>query len=179
MKTYNLDDIRALNPCYDPEKHLPEGWTGTIPDGLRLENIPAEDRIWVAAYLVDKRTARLFAVWCARTALAAVQDPDPRCVAACDIAERYAHGQASDEELAAAWAAARAAAWAAARAAAWAAEWAAEWAAAGAAAWAAAWAAEWAAARAAVLAARHAAGHDGSETQINKLIEMIEETEHE
>ena len=140
MRTYNLDDIRALNPCYDPERHLPADWTGTIPDGLRLKNIPAEDRIWVAVRLIDKKTARLFAVWCARKALALVQNPDPRSVAACDVAERYAHGEASDKELASA----RASAWDAA--------------------WNAAWDAAWDAAR---------------DAQVNKLIEMIEETEHE
>lgn len=94
----------------------------------------------------NERTARLFAVWCARQALALVDNPDPRSVAACDVAERYANSEASKDELTAAWdaamdaagaawaagdaagaardaagAAARAAAWAAARDAAWAA----------------------------------------------------------
>jgi hypothetical protein len=63
----------------------------------------------------NERTARLFAVWCARQALALVDNPDPRSVAACDVAERYANSEASKDELAAAWAAA----WDAARDAAW------------------------------------------------------------
>jgi len=54
----------------------------------------------------NERTARLFAVWCAL-----IDNPDPRSVAACDVAERYANSEASKDELAAA----RAAAWAAAR----------------------------------------------------------------
>jgi len=55
----------------------------------------------------NDRTARLFAVWCAREALKLIEDPDPRSVEACNVAERYANGEASQEELAAAWAAAR------------------------------------------------------------------------
>ena len=62
-----------------------------------------------------ERTARLFAVWCARSALKLVVDPDPRSIQACDIAERYANGAANEEELAAVWDAV----WDAARAAAW------------------------------------------------------------
>ena len=85
----------------------------------------------------NERTARLFAVWCAREALNLIDRPDPRSVTACVVAERHAYGEASDDELAAA----RAAAWAAARAAALAAAWDA--------ALAAAWAAAWVAARAA------------------------------
>lgn len=121
MKTYTLADIRALSPCYDPADKVSEDWTGTVADILRLKNVDAKDRIWVATRLLDDRTNRLFAVWCAREALKLVENPDPRSVAACDVAERFANGEATDEELAeAAWAAAAAAAraaWAEAEAA--------------------------------------------------------------
>ena len=126
----------------------------------------------------NERTARLFAVWCAREALKLIDNPDPRSSAACDVAERHAGGQATIDELAAAWdaawAAARDAAGAAARDAAGAAAWDAAWAAAGAAAWAAAGAAAraaaraaagdaaWAAARAAARAAAGAAAWDAT-----------------
>jgi len=63
---------------------------------------------------LNERTARLFAVLCARQALARINKPDPRSVAACDIAERFANGAATRKELAAA----RDAAWDAAMAAA-------------------------------------------------------------
>jgi hypothetical protein len=43
--------------------------------------------------------------------------PDPRSLTALDVAERHAHGMATDEELRSAWPAARDAAWAAVRAA--------------------------------------------------------------
>ena len=63
----------------------------------------------------NDRTARLFAVWCARNALKLIANPDPRSIAACDVAERYANGEATDDERDAASDAARDAA----RAAAW------------------------------------------------------------
>ena len=94
-----LEDIRKLNPCYDPTRYLPEDWEGSISDILRLDACPEKDRIWVAVRLIDEKTARLFAVWCAREALARVSNPDRRSIAACDVAERYAHGEASIEEL--------------------------------------------------------------------------------
>ena len=110
----------------------------------------------------NDRTLRLFAVWCAREALKLIDDPDPRSIAACDVAERFANCDATYEELIdardAAWTAAmdaaRAAAWAArdaawtaamdaARYAAWAAARDAHSAAARTAAWHAAWVATW------------------------------------
>lgn len=87
----------------------------------------AEWAIWADTRpgVMSDRDLRLFAVRCARR----VQIPmtDARCIAALDVAERYAQGEATDEELEvarnAAWAAATAAvvAWNAARNAAWAA----------------------------------------------------------
>ena len=70
---------------------------------------------------------RLHAVWCARRALARVESPDPRSVEAVDVAERFANGLATKEELTVAREAAMDAAWDAdsvaasdaARAAAW------------------------------------------------------------
>ena len=97
----------------------------------------------------DEKNLRLFAVWCARnTPLADGRTTgdlltDPRSLAALEVAERFANGEATRQELNAAGAAAWDAAGAAqnaAGAAAWDAAWAAQNA-AGAAAWDAAWAA--------------------------------------
>ena len=110
------------------------------------ETLKPEWLIWVATRkgVLDERTLRLFAVWCARQVQHLMQDK--RSLAALDVAERHANGQATDEELMIArddaFAAARAAAWAAARDAAFAAAGDADWA-----AFAAARAAAWAAAR--------------------------------
>jgi hypothetical protein len=112
----------------------------------------------------NDKTERLFAVWCARStpmhdgSTTGALLTDPRSISALEVAERFAHGNASREELAAAGAAAGAAAEGAARAAAWAAAEAAAGdaaeAAARAAAWAAAGDAAWDAARAAARAAQ-------------------------
>ena len=138
-------------------------------------NCPRPDWLfWIAERLGPKpsdRTLRLFAIWCAKST--PLPDgrktgdllTDPRSLAALEVAERFAHGRATSEELSAARDAARAAAraaqaaWAAgdaARDAAYAA-WDAAWDAAGDAAEYAAWAAAWAAARAAAQAAQAAA----------------------
>ena len=167
MQTFTIDDIRSWNPCYDPTRYLPADWQGTALDILTVEDCPARDRLWVVIRneCIDECTLRLFAVWCARQALALIDNPDPRSVAAVDMAERFANGEATSEELAAAWAAAWDASVAASAAASYAANAAARdaaraaaedaaRAAAEAAAEAAAWAAAWAAARAAARAAQ-------------------------
>jgi hypothetical protein len=161
MKQITLQEIRDLNPCYDPAKFLPENWTGTVIDILNVENCPAKDRFWVVLRdkFIDAKTLRLFAVWCAREALKLVDKPDERSIEACNVAEKYANGKATDEELSAAWADASAAAWAAASAAAWAAA-------------SAAWDA-----RAAASDARAASA--ASAAQINQLVKMLYKLEEE
>jgi len=145
MEIITLQQIRDFNPCYDPTKYLPENWQGTALDILNVTDCPADDRLWVVLrkeFLSDK-SLRLFAVWCARQALAIPGNESEVCSNTCDVAERYANGNATNEELAAARAAARDAArdaaWAAARDAAWAAARAAARDAARDVAWAAAW----------------------------------------
>ena len=59
-------------------------------------------RIWIATRpdVLYDRTLRLFAVYCARSAQHLMTDQ--RSIDAVDVAERYAHGHATDAELAAA-----------------------------------------------------------------------------
>lgn len=84
--------------------------------------------VWVATRpgVLDDRTLRLFAVHCARSV--EYRLTDHRSLEAISIAERFAHGDATSEELSAAWDAGWAAAvsasgfaWGAVRSAAWAA----------------------------------------------------------
>lgn len=163
MKIINNDLIRSLNPCYDPStKGIPDNETLTVHEWVeKYRNVvPAQDIIWLLLrneFYTDKQL-RLFAVWCTREALKMVDNPDQRSVSACDIAERYANGESTDEELRAARVAAWDAAWDAARDAVWDAV----WAAARAAAWDAARAAEWDAARAAAV-----------EYQLNYLLTLL------
>jgi len=110
MKTLTISDIRDLKPCYDPATKVAEDWQGTVIDILRLENVPKQDRIWVVTHFLGDKTNRLFAVWCAREALSRIKNPDPCSITACDVAERFAHGDATVDELRTAARAARAAA---------------------------------------------------------------------
>ena len=93
----------ALEHC----KSMREAW----------DTIKAEDVVWIATrpgVLTDKEQ-RLFACWSVRLVWHLLADPRSRN--AVEVSERYANGEATDEELAAASAAAYAAAWDAARAA--------------------------------------------------------------
>ncbi len=114
-----------------------------------------------------------FAVWCAEQALererAAGREPDARSWAALEAKRRWLRGEITNDELAAARAAARDAAWDATRAAARAAAKAAAWAAARAAAWAAAWAAT----RAAAWAATRAAAWDAQNAELERRLSAL------
>jgi hypothetical protein len=147
MITTTLNRIRWHNPCV-------EGWTKLLshlsktkaddeplPYSTIIDAVGLQDTLWcLRAEPQYDREWRLFAVWCARQVQHLMTDP--RSIAAIDVAERHAHGEATDEELRVA----REAAWAAAEAAARDAE--AAWATAAAAAWASSREAAWAAAAA-------------------------------
>ena len=181
--TTTLNRIRANLPCEAGWKKLLAGLGKTSADDeplpyARIAEINGlDDALWCCR--VEPQHAkvwRLYAVWCARQVQHLMTDP--RSIAALDVAERYATGEATDDELMAAgdaaWvaagdaardaarAAASEAAWAAASEAAWAAARDAAWAAAGAAAGDAAWDAAWA-----------AAGAAAGDAQLNKFIEVV------
>jgi hypothetical protein len=129
--------LRGLDKTQPDDEPL---WIDTILDHNGLE-----DALWCLRAVENcDREISLYAVWCARRVQHLMVDA--RSVAALDVAERHARGEASDEDLASvearataavasmAWAAApvsyaaRAAASASASAAAWAAYTTAEWA---------------------------------------------------
>ena len=161
MMYTTLNKIRAHHPCTDGWRKLMSNLGKTEADDeplsflTILESNGLDDAIWCLRSVPEYAPqSRLFAVWCARRVWHLMKDP--RSIAVLDVAERHARGEASDEELAAARAAAWDAAWAAVRDA-WGAAWDAAWTAARDAAWGAAWAA-WDAAWAAGDAAGAAAG---------------------
>lgn len=172
MKTLTIADIRNLRPCYDPIKFLPETWSGTIIDILDIKECSFEDRLWVIlnTEFVSDKLMRLFSVWCARQVQHLMTDA--RSIVALDVAEKFANGLATKDELFAASAAASAAALDAAWDAAW---YAARYAARDA-AWAAARAAARYAARDAVWAAASAAARAAQEIQLRKMILAGSET---
>ena len=94
----------ALAHCSD----MHEVWQKAKPEWL----------FWVAVKpgVLTDRELRLFACWCARQVWHLMTDERSRN--AVEVAERFARGEASEDELTAAWAAARDAAWGAARGAA-------------------------------------------------------------
>ena len=177
MPTTTLNAIRAHGPCADGWRKLLThlGKTAADDEPLSLLTIldsnGLDDALWCLRAMPEhNKHWRLYAVWCARQVQHLMTDA--RSVAALDVAARHAHGTASDQELAAAsaaaWDASRVAAWDAARDAAGDAAWvaasaaasaaagAAAWDAAGAAAWDAAGDAAWDAARDASRAAQTA-----------------------
>lgn len=126
------------------ESYIPYRHEEPIGLDVVLESNGLDDALWsIRASDCSDRDARMFAVWCARQVEHLTKDE--QCRKALDVAERFANGEATEEELEAArvatWeaaeAAAEAAAWEAARAATWALAGATTWGAAGAAA--AAW----------------------------------------
>ena len=178
-----LADLRKHEACYDGYNRVVRSiqgvpFTGEDEDRASYikfshkhpislisiaENNGLDDALWATCCLIgEDRSLLLYAVWCARQVQHLMTYP--RSLKALDVAESFANGNASLEELhaardeardearAAAWAEARSTAWAAARAATGAATGDAAWNAARAAAWdvagAAARATAWAAARA-------------------------------
>lgn len=125
MITITLNKIRAHSPCKSGWEKLLRHLGKThaddeeFPLSVVLDSNGLDDALWCCRCLPEyDREWRLFAVWCARRVQHLMTDP--RSIAAIDVAERYAIGDASDDELLAAWAAAGtaagAAAWDAARA---------------------------------------------------------------
>ena len=116
-----LNKIRSHSPCSNGWakllRHLGKTEADDEPLALAtiLDSNGLDDALWcLRAVDGHQREIRLFAVWCARRVQHLMTDG--RSLAAIDVAERHANGQATDAELTAAMDAARAA-----RAAAWAA----------------------------------------------------------
>lgn len=150
MKTITTEEINSWNPCYPAEDRLPADWQGTVLDILDYQEIPPQDKLWVVCRdeLLSPKLLRLFAVWCARQVQHLMKDQ--RSIAAIDVAERFANGLATKEELAAARDAACGAALEAA------------------------WEAAWEAAQDAAHDAAHDAAQDAAwDAQVKRLREMI------
>ena len=159
---------------------------------LALRRIPAEDRLWAVLRekFIPTPILHEFACRCAEDALSRIDNPDPRSINAIVVKRRWIAGEATDEELAAAEAAAwvaRTSAQDAAEAAAWVARTSAQDAveaatlAARTATWAArtaAWAAQaatWATWTAARTAAQDAAEAAARNAQVDMLTQMLRE----
>ena len=108
LKILDCNFFRAASACYDPATVLGEDWTGTIVDILRMEEIPAKDRIWAATRpgVLDEKTLRLIVcryvretpIGDGRTVWDLLPERGPSR-AAVEIAERFCIGLATRDEL--------------------------------------------------------------------------------
>jgi len=110
-----LNKIRSKSPCADGWakllKHLGKPQADDEPLSLItiLDSNGLDDALWcLQAVDGHDREIRLYAVWCARQVQHLMTDK--RSLDAIDVAERFANGLATENELDIAWAAARAAA---------------------------------------------------------------------
>ena len=104
MITTTLERIRAYRPCEYGWKKLLAGLGKTTADDeplpfAKIVEINGLDAaLWCCRVEPQyDREWRLFAVWCARQVQHLMKDPGS--VAALDVAERYARGEATDKEL--------------------------------------------------------------------------------
>jgi hypothetical protein len=106
-KTISNEIIRSINSksnllniITDENEELP------IKDWVQKYRkvVPAKDILWLLLReeFMSEKDLILFAVWCAREALKLIADPDERSVETCNVVERYANGEATQEELLAA-----------------------------------------------------------------------------
>jgi hypothetical protein len=107
MITTTLSAIRKHSPCEDGWKKLLSrlGKTRADDEPLLLTKIldsnGLDDALWcLCAVNGYEREIRLYAVWCARQVQHLMTDP--RSIAALDVAERFARGEATKAKLKAA-----------------------------------------------------------------------------
>jgi len=132
VKKITIKDIRDLDPCYDPVRYLPRGWSGTVDDLLYIEGCPIDDVFWVVLRdcFLPENLMHEFACCCAESVLHIFEtkhpgDGRPRKVI--DAKRKFVLGEidrqdldtASGAAIGAARYAARYAAMSAARGAAW------------------------------------------------------------
>ena len=140
MKTITYEDFVSFNPCWltddeERDEHadqlagyraMRDEWSAL--DILRLDEVDAEDRLWLVLReeLIDAPILHEFACRCTDRAIARIEMTNSRSVEAIEAKRKWLRVEISDDARAAASAAASAAAksasWAAARAAARAAE---------------------------------------------------------
>lgn len=168
-----LNRIRAHDPCTNGWRKLLKGLNKTEADDepldlLTILNInDLDDALWCMRTMPEHdKEWRLYIVWCARQVHHLITDP--RSIAVIDVAERFALGQTTVEELKAAQDAAQDtaqdASWVAwiAQDASWVAAWA---------AWTAARDAAWTAAEAAAGDAAWTAARAAQEKKLRELLE--------
>lgn len=103
-----LNKIRECSPCADGWQKLLKHLSKTqadddpLPLVTILDSNGLDDCLWCLRSVPEHNNLwRHYAVWCARQVQHLMTDP--RSITALDVAERHAAGEATDEDLAAAW----------------------------------------------------------------------------
>jgi hypothetical protein len=106
-KTISNEIIREFKPYNDPSKFIKDDNEELpIKDWVQKYRkvVSAKDIFWILLRkeFLSEKDLRLFAIWCARELFKSIKNPDERSVEACNVAERYANGEATNDELLAA-----------------------------------------------------------------------------
>lgn len=119
MISTTLNRIKEHEPCKNGWEKLLKHLNKTKPDddvlpySVIVKSNGLQDALWCCrAEPQYSKEWRLFAVWCGRQVEHLMKDK--RSINALNVAERFANGEATDEERVAAWAATWDAAWEAA-----------------------------------------------------------------
>lgn len=114
LKTVTYEQVLDMHPCWldTPTgcrrlKRYADrlGGKATALDILRLNRIPADDRLWIVLRdeVTPVQVLHEFACRCAERALARIDHPDPRSVAAIKAKRQWLDGLITSDELDAAW----------------------------------------------------------------------------
>jgi hypothetical protein len=103
-KTISNAIIRKFKPCYDPSDVITdENEELPIKEWVQKYRnvVPTKDILWLLLRkeFLSEKDLILFAVWCAREVLKLIENPDKRSVEICNVAEKLANGEATQEEL--------------------------------------------------------------------------------
>lgn len=117
-----FDDFLSFDPCWMDDEQCRRrlryyarklGGSADALEILALRRMPADDRLWAVLReeFIPAPILHEFSCRCAEDALSRIDIPDPRSINAIAVKRRWIAGEATDDELAEA----QAAAWAAAR----------------------------------------------------------------
>jgi len=103
-KTISNKIIREFDLCYDLSEAIKdENEELPIKDWVHKyrDVVPTNDIICLLLRdeFLSEKDLILFAVWCARESLKLIENPDERTVEACNVAEKFVNGEATQEEL--------------------------------------------------------------------------------
>lgn len=115
LRTFTVNNIRDLHPCYDPVTGIAvsgamlhpggfvaEDWSGNALDILRMDRVPTVDRFWVVSHhgWVDDRLLRQFVAAIAERGLDLLDGEYPACREIIQAGGRYGRGEISLEKAA-------------------------------------------------------------------------------